>query len=434
MNMDHMAVIEQHESDVRSYVRSFPVVFNKASGVWLEDTNGRRYLDFFAGASVLNYGHNNPIMKQALLEYIESDGITHSLDMASTARAEFLDAFHRLILKPRNLDYKVQFPGPAGNNAVEAALKIVRKVKGREKIMSFTNAFHGMTLGALSITGNAFKRQGAGLPLTHSDSMPFCDYFGPEQNTMDYIDRMLEDSGSGMDLPAAAVVETVQAEGGVKVANDAWLRSLAEVCRKYDILLIVDDIQTGNGRCGSFFSFESAGIVPDVVTVSKSISGYGMPMALTLLRPELDVWEPGEHNGTFRGNNLAFVTATRTLETYWADDRFQHDITRRAAMIEESLMNTVTRYPEARGCPRGRGMMQAIEFADKDFAGAVSRKAFTKGLIIETAGPDDEVLKLLPPLVISDADLRLGLSIIEESIAEVAREQGLLNDRQVANA
>lgn len=351
MNMDHMAVIEQHESDVRSYVRSFPVVFRKASGVWLEDTNGRRYLDFFAGASVLNYGHNNPIMKQALLEYIESDGITHSLDMASTARAEFLDAFHRLILKPRNLDYKVQFPGPAGNNAVEAALKIVRKVKGREKIMSFTNAFHGMTLGALSITGNAFKRQGAGLPLTHSDSMPFCDYFGPEQNTMEYIDRMLEDSGSGMDLPAAAVVETVQAEGGVKVANDDWLRGLAEVCRKYDILLIVDDIQTGNGRCGGFFSFESAGIVPDVVTVSKSISGYGMPMALTLLRPELDVWEPGEHNGTFRGNNLAFVTATRTLETYWADDRFEHDIARRTAMIEESLMNTVTRYPEARGCP-----------------------------------------------------------------------------------
>jgi diaminobutyrate-2-oxoglutarate transaminase len=419
MNIDPMAVIEQHESAVRSYVRSFPAVFTKASGAWLEDTEGNRYLDFFAGASVLNYGHNNPVLKQALIEYIAADGITHSLDMASTARASFLETFHRLILKPRNLDYKVQFPGPAGNNAVEAALKIARKVKGREKIMSFTNAFHGMTLGALSITGNAFKRQGAGLPLTHSDSMPYCDYFGPEQNTTEYIDRMLEDSGSGMDLPAAAVVETVQAEGGVKVANDDWLRDLAAICTKYDILLIVDDIQTGNGRCGSFFSFEAAGIVPDVVTVSKSISGYGLPMALTLLRPELDIWEPGEHNGTFRGNNHAFVTATRTLETYWADDRLERDIARRTALIEQALARMVRRHPQARGCPRGRGMMQAIEFADKDFAAAVSSTAFTKGLMIETAGPDDEVLKLLPPLVISDDDLRLGLAIIDESIAEV---------------
>ena len=431
MTLDLMKTIVEHESEVRSYVRNFPAVFEKARGSWLYDTDGRAYLDFFAGASVLNYGHNHPELKQALLDYIAGDNISHSLDMASVARAEFLDAFERIILKPRGLDYKVQFPGPAGNNAVEAALKIARKVKGREKIMSFTNAFHGMTLGALSITGNAFKRQGAGLPLTHSDSMPYSNYFGPEQNTIEYIDRMLEDSGSGMDLPAAAVVETVQAEGGVKVAADEWLRGLEDVCKKYDIMLVVDDIQTGNGRCGTFFSFEEAGIKPDVVTVSKSISGYGLPMALTLLKPEYDIWEPGEHNGTFRGNNLAFVTARRTLELFWSDDTLEQDIARRATLIEETLHELGRKYPEAEATPRGRGMMQAVEFGNTELAGKVSEVAFRNGLIIETAGPDDEVLKLLPPLTTSDADIRHGLEIIDQSIATALQELGVT--RKVAS-
>ncbi|MCP1674950.1 diaminobutyrate-2-oxoglutarate transaminase [Natronocella acetinitrilica] len=423
--MDLMKAITDHESVVRSYVRNFPAVFEKARGSWLYDVDGNAYLDFFAGASVLNYGHNHPELKEALLDYISGDNITHSLDMASVARAEFLEAFDRLILQPRGMNYKVQFPGPAGNNAVEAALKIARKVKGREKIMSFTNAFHGMTLGALSITGNSFKRQGAGLPLTHSDSMPYSNYFGPEHNTIEYIDRMLQDSGSGMDLPAAAVVETVQAEGGVNVAADEWLRGLQDICRKYDIMLIVDDIQTGNGRCGKFFSFEEAGIDPDVVTVSKSISGYGLPLALTLLKPEHDIWEPGEHNGTFRGHNLAFVTARRTLELFWADDTLEQDIARRSSMIEKRLLEMVRKYPEAEGTPRGRGMMQAIEFGNKELAGKTSAVAFKKRLIIETAGPDDEVLKLLPPLTTSDEDLVKGLDIIEDSLVEAMRELGI---------
>ncbi len=425
MTSDQMKSITEHESEVRSYVRNFPAVFEKARGSWLYDTDGNAYLDFFAGASVLNYGHNHPELKQLLLDYVAGDNITHSLDMATVARAEFLETFHRLILEPRNMDYKVQFPGPAGNNAVEAALKIARKVKEREKIMSFTNAFHGMTLGALSITGNSFKRQGAGLPLTHSDSMPYCDYFGPAHNTIEYIDRMLEDSGSGMDLPAAAVVETVQAEGGVKVATDDWLRGLEAVCRKYDIMLIVDDIQTGNGRCGRFFSFEEAGIKPDVVTVSKSVSGYGLPMALTLVKPEYDVWEPGEHNGTFRGNNMAFVTAKRTIELFWSDDSLERDIARRTRITEEALEEICRKYPEAEGTVRGRGLMQAIEFGNKDLAGKVSQIAFRNRLIIETAGPDDEVLKLLPPLTTSDDDLRKGLEIIDKSLASALQDLGI---------
>ena len=247
----------------------------------------------------------------------------HSLDVATEAKTEFLQTFDQLILKPRSLDYKVQFPGPTGANAVEAALKLARKSTGRESIISFTNAFHGMTLGALSVTGNSMKRAGAGIPLVHSTPMPYDNYFDGVTEDFHWFERVLDDSGSGLNRPAAVIVETVQGEGGLNVARIEWLQALAELCRRRDILLIVDDVQMGCGRTGPFFSFEEAGIVPDIVTLSKSISGYGLPMALTLFRRDLDLWAPGEHNGTFRGHNPAFVTAATALKTYWQDTRPQ---------------------------------------------------------------------------------------------------------------
>ncbi len=420
-----MDIIERHESVVRSYCRNFPAVFDKAVGSCLYDTSGRRYLDFFAGASVINYGHNNRRLKAKLIEYIDSDGITHSLDMACTAKAMFLKTFHELILQPRGMDYKVQFPGPAGNNSVEAALKLARKVKGREKIISFTNAFHGMTLGALSVTGNAFKRSGAGLPLNYSDTMPFCGYFGDEVDTIEYLDRFLSDSGSGVDLPAAVIVETIQAEGGIKVAEDKWLQDLQALCRKYDMLFIVDDIQVGCGRTGTFFSFERAGLDPDIVCLSKALSGYGLPFAITLLKPELDQWEPGEHNGTFRGNDLAFITATETLKLYWSDDKLSREVVAKAQLVEAELVKIIKRYPEAQGTHRGRGLIQGIEFANIELAGVVSSIAFEHGLIIETSGPEGQVLKLLPPLTISEEELREGLAIIDRSVAEALDRLGV---------
>jgi diaminobutyrate-2-oxoglutarate transaminase len=393
-------------------------VFDTAEGSYLYDADGNAYLDFFAGASVLNYGHNHPELKKALLEYVSRNGITHSLDMASTAKERFLTAFQALILEPRGMPHKVQFPGPTGTNSVEAALKLVRKVKGREKIMSFTNGFHGMTLGSLSVTGNAFKRSGAGLPLTHSDSMPFYGYFGDDVDTIEYIDRLLSDQGSGVDLPSAAIVETVQAEGGINVADLEWLQRLENLCRKYDMLLILDDVQMGCGRTGKFFSFEDAGLNPDIICLSKSISGYGLPMALTLVKPEYDIWEPGEHNGTFRGHNLAFVTATRALELFWSDDALSREVERKGRVIADALERLVRKYPAAKGAVRGRGMMQAIAFEDPDMAGTVSKHAFEHGLIIETSGPSGEVLKLMPPLTTSDHDIRRGLEIIDLAMAE----------------
>src|SRR5699024_1482709 len=324
-------VFKKHESEVRSYSRSFPTVFNKAKGYKLWDMDNKEYIDFFAGAGTLNYGHNNDAMKKILIDYIEADSVTHSLDMATVARGEFLKRFNDVILKPRKLDYKVMFPGPTGTNTVESALKLARKVTGRETVMSFTNAFHGMTIGSLSVTGNSFKRSGAGVPLSHTVSLPFDNYLG-DDSSIDYITRYLEDSGSGVSLPAAIILETVQGEGGINAASDKWLQSIQKICRRFDILLIIDDVQAGCGRTGTFFSFERAGIEPDIVCLSKSIGGYGLPMALTLFKPELDIWGPGEHNGTFRGNNLAFIAATEAL-SYWENDQFTKEIDQKAELI-----------------------------------------------------------------------------------------------------
>lgn len=410
-----LSVFEELESEVRSYCRSFPTVFTKASGYKMWDRDGREFIDFFAGAGSLNYGHNHPKMKEKLLEYISGDNITHSLDMASEAKEHFLKRFNDVILKPRQLEYKTLFPGPTGTNAVESALKIARKVTGRDQILSFTNAFHGMTIGALSITGNAFKREGAGVPLGNSVSMPFDNYLEDDVDTIRYIEQFLQDNGSGVALPAAIIVETVQGEGGMNAARFEWIKRVEELCRRWDILFIVDDIQAGNGRTGTFFSFEPAGVNPDIVCLSKSIGGYGLPFAIALVKPEYDVFEPGEHNGTFRGNNLAFVTGAEAL-SYWEDDTFASEVRRKGKKIQEALEKMVRDIPEIKGEVRGRGFMQGIASEVDGLPDEICAAAFERGLIMETSGPNDEVVKLLPPLIMDDEGLEQGLAILEESI------------------
>lgn len=412
-----MNIFEQYESEVRGYCRTFPAVFSSAKGAWMTDTSGNRYLDFFSGAGVLNYGHNPDRIKQPLIRYLLGDGITHTLDMYSEAKQRFIQRFNDLILKPRGLHYKYQFPGPTGTNAVEAALKLARKVTGRQTVINFTNAFHGMTLGALAVTGNSFKRAGAGVPLHNTAAVPFEGFLGEEVDTLEYLQAMLIDNGSGMELPAAVIVETVQAEGGVNVASCEWLRRLREVTEKHGILLIVDDIQVGCGRTGAFFSFEDAGIKPDIVTLSKSLSGYGLPLALVLFNPELDVWAPGEHNGTFRGHCPAFVTATAALD-FWEDRTLEDDVRRKGVMVRQSLEQMVQNL-DVKASIRGRGLIWGVDFEDRTLAARISEGCFERGMIIETAGIDDQVLKLLPSLTIDDADLQKGLDIIAQSAATV---------------
>jgi len=403
----------------------WPAVFDRARGSHLYDESGRAYLDFFAGAGALNYGHNHPDLKRALLGYLESDRITHGLDMYTVAKREFLERFQDTVLGPRNLDYKVQFPGPTGTNGVEAALKLVRKLTGRQTIISFTNAFHGMTLGSLSVTGSSMKRGGAGVPLSHTVPMPFDSYLDGQTPDFLLLKRLLGDSGSGLDAPAGVVVETVQGEGGVNVATPGWLQGLAGLCKEEKIPLIVDDVQMGCGRTGPFFSFEIAGIKPDVVVLSKSISGYGLPMALTLFRPELDIWGPGEHNGTFRGNNPAFVTATAALDSFWGPgSTMEKETIAKGEQVESELQAIVAEHGDAGVSYRGRGLIWGLAFEDPELADAVCGAAFDRGMLLETSGPESEVVKLIPPLTVSTAEIDKGMEILSESVSQVCGQRG----------
>ncbi|WP_019530812.1 diaminobutyrate--2-oxoglutarate transaminase [Dasania marina] len=426
-----MRIFEEIESEVQSYARSFPRVFNRAKGEFMWDEDGNQYLDFLAGAGTLNYGHNNSIFKPLLLEYIENDGITHGLDMHTKAKGEFLQSFNDHILKPRGMEYMVQFTGPTGTNAVEAAMKVARNVTGQQNIVTFTNGFHGVSLGSLAATGNSHHRDAAGVSLNGVHRMPYDGYLGEGIDTTEYLDKVLSDSSSGINSPAAVLVEVVQGEGGINAASTQWLRNLQAVCRKHGILLIVDDIQAGCGRTGDFFSFEEAGIEPDIITLSKSLGGYGLPFAVVLLKPELDQWKPGEHNGTFRGNNLAFVTAKAAIENYWVDDEFSESIKRKGRYVSQRLNEIVANYGEGNFTTRGRGMFQGINCVNGELAGKITRAAFKHNLLIETSGADDQVVKFLCPLVISDENLKKGIDIVEEAIKEVCAKAGSIPEEKV---
>lgn len=412
-----MDTFEKYESEVRSYCRHYPVVFTKAKGAFMTDETGRQYLDFFCGAGALNYGHNNPYIKDKLIEYLESDGIIHSLDMYTTAKRDFIETFETKILQPRGLDYKLQFVSPSGTNAVEAALKLARKVKGRSGIFALMGAFHGMTLGALALTTDSCARNAAGVSLDNVTHIP-APYMFPALDTIEYIETILTDDHSGIAKPAAFILETVQADGGIYPLNIEWLKRLRELCTKHDILMIVDDIQAGSARTGWFFSFERAGIKPDIVTLSKSIGGCGMPFSLVMLRPELDLWSPGEHTGTFRGNQLAFVAGKAGLELM-LDSHIESEVRRKSVLIERFLQEKICPM-DSRIQVRGIGFMWGLDFEKIPGASeAMVTTCFRNGLIAENAGRGNNVLKLFPPLTISDEDLNMGLEIVRKSLAEV---------------
>lgn len=419
-----MDIFNQIESQVRSYCRSFPTVFTTAKNARLVNREGNSYIDFLAGAGTLNYGHNNDLLKKPLIEYIQSDGVTHGLDMFTDAKERFLQAFNDIIMQPRGMNYKVQFTGPTGTNAVEVALKLARKDKQRSGIVSFTNGYHGCTLGSQAVTGNKGQRGGAGVSLGDVTRIPYDGYGddGDDFMGLKLLDQMLTDPGSGIEVPAGVIVETVQGEGGLNAARMEWLKELEALCRKHDMLLIVDDIQAGCGRTGTFFSFEPAGIKPDIVTLSKSLSGYGLPFAVTLMRPELDQWSPGEHNGTFRGNNLAFVTARVALEEYWQDKKFEQGIKERADILEKRFGDIAKRFGDPALTLKGRGMMRGIAVPDGETAEKICKEAFANGLIIETSGAYDEVVKCLCPLTIPVEDLNKGIDILEAAFAKVMPE------------
>ncbi len=416
------SVFENYESEVRSYCRHFPTVFKQSVGSYFIDENGRKYLDFFCGAGAVNYGHNNPEIKAKLIDYLMNDGIIHALDMYTVPKREFIETLEEKILKPRGLDYKIMFPGPTGTNANEAALKLARKVKKRQNVFALMGAFHGMTLGSLAITTDKSSRAGAGVPLQNVTFIP-APYMFPQLDTVEYMQRLIDDDHSGVDKPAALFIETIQAEGGIQVFEIDWLKRVRKFCDDNDILLVVDDVQVGCCRSGDFFSFQRADIQPDIVTMSKSIGGYGFPLAITLFKPELDKWTPGEHNGTFRGNQLAFVAAKAGLD-YMLENKIEDQVKAKSKIVEDFLTKEILPI-DSRLQLRGRGLIWGIEFAGipvEGLADKIEARCFENGLIIEGAGRKNSVVKLMPPLIITEEELTEGMEIIKKSVSEVLAE------------
>jgi diaminobutyrate-2-oxoglutarate transaminase len=424
--MADTSTFEQYESDLRGYCRTYTTVFKSASNARQFDEDGKSYIDFFSGAGVLNFGHNNPAMKKAMIEYIESDGVAHSLDTYTTAKRDYIQSFVDTILKPRKMDYKLQFIGPTGTNAVEAALKTARKVTGRRTVVAFSHGFHGMTLGSLACTTNNYFRNAAGVPLEHVRHQPFgCEKtclgcnMGCGRLNLEQLRAAYADSSSGLEKPAAFLVESIQAEGGVNVASDDWLRDLQKLARELGALLILDDIQAGCGRTGDYFSFERSGIDPDVITLAKGIGGFGTPLAMNLIKPEHDKhWQPGEHTGTFRGQGLSFIAGREGIR-YFEDNELLEQVKRKGQRIEDTLVARVEKHGDAHCQQRGRGMMQALDVGHGDHAKAIVAACFQKGLLVSACGTGGRVVKLIPPLTIEDDTLDEGLKIFTEVVDEV---------------
>ena len=413
-----MNVFEQYESNVRSYCRVFPDVFAKSEGSFLITENGKRFIDFWAGSGALNYGHNNPYIIEKIIDYLKSGNILHSLDLQTVAKREFIETFQNSILSPRKLNYKIQFCGPTGTNGVEAALKLARKIKNRQTVFSFMGAFHGMTLGSLAVTSGNDSRGGAGVSLNNVIFFPYNDHYYNKIDTLEYMETVLTDDHSGVPLPAAILVETVQAEGGINVADIEFLKGLRRLCDRHDIFLICDDVQAGCYRTGPFFSFERAGIIPDMVILSKSISGCGFPMAIVLLKPELDIWKPGEHNGTFRGYQPAFVGGKAAIE-FSIKNNIEKEVAEKEALIKSYLTDQILPINEKIKI-RGIGMLWGIDCAAlKVSARDIAGECYKRGLVIERAGRGDSVLKILPPLTIEKSVLTDGLDIIRDSLKQL---------------
>ena len=419
-----MDAFTKWESEIRGYCRLYPTVFKSASNARQVDENGKSYVDFFAGAGVLNFGHNNPRMKEKLIEYIQNDGVAHSLDMHTTAKREFIEHFAATILEPRGWDYKMMFMGPTGTNAVESALKLARKVTGRQTVVAYTSGFHGMTLGSLAATANSYFRNAAGVPLNHILRQPFgCEKLcigctlGCGMDSVERLRAEYEDSSSGLEPPAAFLVEAIQAEGGVHVASAEWLQAVEKLAKDLGALFIIDDIQAGCGRTGNYFSFDGMGLDPDIITLAKGIGGFGTPLAMNLAKPEHDKhWLPGEHTGTFRGQGLSFVAGVEALR-YFDDDELMNDVRRKGDEMQSQLQAIVDSYPEHTFQVRGKGMMQAIDLGDGALVKAVATRCFNNGTLLGGCGTGGCTIKLIPPLTIPDADLQEGMNTLKEAIA-----------------
>lgn len=407
-----MNPFDELESNVRYYCRQWPAVFSTARGSTLIADDGREYLDFFAGAGALSYGHNNPVLVEVAIEHLRSGRVMHSLDAHTVEKARFLEAFNRHVLAPRQMDMVIQTVGPTGATAVEAALQLAQRITGHRAVVGFTGSYHGMTYRTASISASMAPRA---LVAHVKDfvALPFVASASEDDYTL--LERTLDTPVEGQRI-GALIVESTQGEGGARPFDPLYLRALGERCRERGIIVIADEVQAGVGRTGPFFSFEGSGLDPDIICLSKSISGLGLPMALNLVRRDLDQWNPGEFSGTFRGNNLAFATSAAMLETYWSDAELEKATERRGVLIRSNLEEIAESFGRGEFEVRGNGLLCGLDVRDTELAAAIAASAFERGLIVETCGHGDTTVKLLPPIVIEDSQLIEGLARLRDAV------------------
>lgn len=424
------------ESNARTYARTINVKVTKALGSEMYDAEGNCYIDCLAGAGTLATGHNHPVIVERLKEYLDSGNILHGLDLLTNAKRIFTEKVIKILPANMQTDSKIQFCGPSGADATEAAIKLFKTATGRSSVFSFHGGYHGMTSGALALTGNlAIKEPVASLmPDVHFFPYPY-DYRSPYgvkgesliDVSLHHIRNTLADPESGITKPAAMILEAIQGEGGCVVAPTRWLKGIRDICTEFDIPLILDEIQAGFGRTGKMFAFEHAEIKPDAILISKAVGG-GLPMSLVVYNEKYDKWQPGAHTGTFRGNQLGMVSGSATIDLF-SEENLLAEAKRKGEWLLHSLEQLKSKYPVI-GDVRGKGLMVGIEIINPDkpkdlngnpqadgvLADNIKKECFCNGLIIETGGRHGAVLRLLPALTISDQQLEVVVSKLEQSI------------------
>ncbi len=427
---------EQHESNARVYPRHFPFAIAEASGSFLRDLDGNVFIDFLTGAGVLSLGHNHPELVRTAAA--QMGVLTHGLDFPTPAKDAFTQAQLSMLPERMRDRMKIQFCGPTGANAVDAALKLCKIATGRGEVVSFQGGFHGSSHAAMAMTGLVAQKRSIsnGVPGVHFFPFSSCSRcplsLNPQTcqtNCVSFLERALQDPNGGIPLPAAVIMEMVQGEGGVIPARKEFVQRIRALTRQLDIPLVVDEVQTGCGRTGTWFAFEHYDIEPDVIIASKALSGMGLPVAIILYDERLDVWAPGAHTGTFRGNQLAFAAGAQTVHIFRRDGVLEN-VRQRGEQIAARLAG-LRSHPGVLEV-RGRGLMWGIELAEPgdgrsvtELAEEVQGRALRNGLILELGGRGDCVVRLLPPLNVTAPVVDIACSIllhaIEESVVHTAR-------------
>jgi diaminobutyrate-2-oxoglutarate transaminase len=411
------------ESVARAYPRRLPIVIASARGVKVRDVEGREYFDCLTGAGALALGHSHPVVVEAIRKALDDEAPLQTLDLPTPLKDRFIRTLFRSLPQNWASDYKIHFCGPSGSDAVEAALKLVKIATGRRGVFAFHGAYHGMTLGSMSVAGDTAPKRALGGFAAETHFLPFpsnhrCPFglggeAGAEMGAR-FLERLLEDPNSGLLPPAALILEIVQGEGGVNPAPPAWLRRIRDITERHGVLLVVDEVQTGLARTGALYAFEHAGVEPDVLILSKAIGG-GLPLATILYRRDLDRWSPGAHAGTFRGNQLAFATGAATIDFVLANALDRHVETIGAHL--QGLLKEIAREAECVSDVRGLGLMIGVEIrkpgvgaadprdqpptACPEMARRIQRECLRRGLILELGGRNDTVVRFLPPLVVT---------------------------------